>query len=182
MLSKPNSLVYVSRNSLIAVGKKVKAAKLPIGSNLFDHLEVQDPNKLIGVCQDFFESRGFRGKNVLVVLDPGVVFFKKAEMSESDEAAAITENFTSYMPFEPEQRVVVSLTQEEVLKLYGTNLDLLWCITEALRGCKIGKLIAITPAAAYQLSSVNKPDVAVEQFFSDKLVRRKANFATSVKS
>lgn len=176
-MARPNTLVYFSRNGLITVGKKTKAAKLPIGQDLIHHLEMQDPDQFIQRVADFFAKRGLKGKKVLVVLDPSAVFSKQLGLLDKDQAEEKMEDFVAQMPFEPDQRIAVKLESDEGYKIFATNMDLLWCLSQALTQARVGSVVAITPAAAYSLEPGSRPDAAIDQFFSDKSVRKAANFA-----
>lgn len=180
-LLKPNAIIYLRRSGLVVAGRRLKPARLNFPPELVDNLEVLRHDKFITGCQDFFTEHGLRNKRILVVLDHSVVFTKTVELDKSGSPDALTEAFVAAMPFNTSQRACVTLHEQNNLRLFATNAELYTDLVEALRLAGAGKLLAITPAAAYGLTEDNKQLAsAIEQFINDTKVRAQANFATTV--
>jgi hypothetical protein len=180
MLSKPNALVYLRRNNLFVTGKHVSPANLAIANDLLNFMEVVDNTKFIATCTDFFSSHGLEGKKVLVVLDQSIVFTKSIILSDANKEGteAAVNKFIESIPFESGQRAFEQLETDSELELYATNSDLYRSITEALDQSKVRRIVAIIPSYAYKLPKDIKPAESVNQFMSNKEVRKIADFST----
>lgn len=181
MILKPNALVYLRRNDLFIGGKHISAIKMKFSPDCTNNLEVLNPDLFVGTCREFFTAHNMKSKRVLIVLDQSVVFAKSFALNEAtkDEVAAVLESFVAAMPFEPGQRAVVQLKNENKLELYATNADLYQVLQESLRQSGMRRLIAITPAAAYKIDYRAKPGAVIEQFLDDKAVLRTFDFSTA---
>lgn len=179
MFSRPNTIIYLRRSSLVIVGRHIAPAKLNIPPELINNLEVLSSGKLIDSYVEFFSSHDVHGKRPLLVLDQSVVFTKTVPLDKSDDITALTDAYVAAMPFRPGQRACVQFRSNNQLQLYATNVELYQTIQEGLREAGGGKLMAITPVAAYQLDDATKFGAAIEFFVNDKEVRRKANFSTA---
>ncbi len=179
MFSKPNAFVYVHRTAVIVVDKHGAQAQLKLPEELFANMEVADSGKLLGLCQQFFTDHGMRHKRVLMVLGYNIVFEKKIALDESGEPKALTKAFVEAIPFEPEQRVCLSVRNDNSLRLFATNADIYTTIRDALDACDAAKIVAITPIAAYDLEGSERTlGVLAERFFKDAVTRKRANFAS----
>lgn len=177
MHQKPNAIVYLRRSGLVIAGKHVAPARLNFPSEAIDNLEVLRPEPFIAGCQDFFTAHDLQRKRVLMVLDHGVVFTKTVELDKSGNPEAIINTFVDAMPLSAGKRACVVRENSQQLQIYATNAELYLAVADALRLSGNTKLLAITPAAAYELSEEKQPlGAAVEQFVADWKVREQVNF------
>lgn len=153
------------RSGLIVAGKRIPQARLKFPPELVNNLEVSNRSELISLCQTFFEEHDFHNKRVLVVLDGSIIFRKNIKLDQAGEPNALSEAFVAAMPLEEGRRACIAIKSDNLLQLIATNSDLYTLIAEALHGCGIAKLVAITPAAAYDLSGVNKEFASMVAFF-----------------
>ena len=176
----PNAIVYLRRNDLIVGGKHITPGKLKFTSDLLENLELQDPNKFIEACSEFFSAHNLQAKKVLIVLDQSVVFEKLVSTDDPSKGDInyITDNFIASMPYTSGQRSCIKFEADNQLHLYATNADLYRAISDALDLTGIRKLTSVTPAVAYSIDFGGKSSDIIEQFISDKKVRNKINFST----
>jgi hypothetical protein len=179
--SKPNAIVYFRRSDLIIAGRHISPAKLNLGQDLINNLEIKDPSKFIATCQVFFSSHSLSGKRVLLVLDSSVVFSKSLEQDGASKEAvsAAADAFVEAMPFEQGQRACLELLEDGYPQLYATNADLYTALQEALRASDVKKVVAIAPVGAYNLEHGIKPAAAIDRYMSDKKVYKTADFSTA---
>jgi hypothetical protein len=184
-MSKPNALLYFRRNNLIVAGKKITPAKLALTEEHIKNLEIQDQGKFTATVREFLEGHGIKGKKVLIVLDQSVVFTKKIKLDEATigvEPDTIIGEYVAQMPFAPGQRACVALEQDGNLQLFAVNAGLYQTLADTLTQSGASKLVAVTPAAAYQLNIRSRSATAAEQFLADKSVRKTTDFSTTATS
>lgn len=170
-------LIYFRRNNILVAGKRIAAAKLSISADSVNNMEVLDTEKFIESCQKFFSSRKVHGKRALLVLDQSIVFTKTVDIGKDDDPRQIVNDFIEAMPLGPGKRVCAQFREENRLYIFATNAELYQPVVEALRLSGIGKLTAITPAAAYKLAS-STAGTAVDKFLNDKEIREKIDFSS----
>jgi len=177
MFGKANALIYVRRSSLLVAGKHIKPARLNFTAEAVENLEVVDADVLGTLCQDFFTSNGLKGQRALMVLDHSVVFAKSLALDENTKPTELMKDFTDQIPLNEGDRAVLSLRTTSTLKLFATNAPFYQVIADALHAAGGGKLLAVTPVAAYGISENNQlSSSVVNQLLSDTTVRSKANF------
>jgi len=177
MFTKPNAIVYVRRNGLIVAGRRIKPARLNFPPELVTNLEIQHSDKFVSGCQAFFNDHAIKGARVLMVLDYALVFRKTVDLEPDEQPGTITDAFIAAMPFDSGKRACLSVRNEATLELYATNADFYESVTEALDQAGAARLLAITPAAAYNLAPEDqKLGAAIEYFIADTKVRGFADF------
>ncbi len=180
MLFKPNALVYVHRNGLVVAGKHITQARLVFPPELVTNLEVVHPEKLIEQCRQFFADHDLGGKRVRIVLDSSVVFRKNIELDAAGKPDALTEAFIAAIPFAAGQRACLKVEADKLLQLLATNADLYESIAEALRLCGVTKLVGIVPAAAFDLSGINRDLTAmIERLSRTNPISKQIDFANA---
>ncbi|MEO6761552.1 MAG: hypothetical protein ABI220_04230 [Candidatus Saccharimonadales bacterium] len=178
MFSRPSAIIFLRRNSLIVVGRHISAAKLNLPVDIVNNMEVLDRERLVSACQDFFADHDLKSKRCLLVLDQSVVFTKTLEHKKGDDSTSALESYISAMPFEPGKRACLGVEQDDRLLLFATNAELYQTIAEALKLSGAGKLVAITPIAAYELGKDSESGAAVKRLIEDKIVHAQADFST----
>jgi hypothetical protein len=176
IFSKPNAIVYVRRNGLVVAGKKLTPARMTFATDQVENLEVVQDNAFTDSMREFFVQNSLKGKHVLMVLDDSVVFDKTVALDSDDQPSVVADSYIEAMPFEPGKRACLRVLSEAELRLFATNGQLYLAIADALDQAGAGKLLAITPAAAYPTSGKQQLAAAVQQYVSDTAVRAKANF------
>lgn len=176
ILNKPNVVIYFRRDNLVAAGKHVNPARLNFPADIVNNLEIVRPDKFISGCQDFFASKGLKGKRVLIVLDPAVVFTKKVELDKQGKPAALTRAFIEAMPFAKGQRACLSVRQGSTLGLYAANAELYETVVKALDESGVGKVVAVTPAAAYDVTIDKQLAAAMDAFANTTAVHSRYDF------
>jgi hypothetical protein len=175
--SKPNTLAYIQRSSLLVAGKHMAPSRLDFTESVVKNLEIIQHEKFISLCQELFVDSGFRGKRVLVVLDPSIVFEKTIELDQSGQPDILMQGFVDAMPFESGQRASVAIKAGNSLELYATNASIYTAVIDALHAAAISKLVAVTPSGAYHLGGNERTiSAASERFFADDVIYRQANF------
>jgi hypothetical protein len=160
-------------------GKRVAPARTSFDISYFENMEVHDHEAFIQHCQKFFEDHDFRGKHILMVLDNDLVFSKSARLENAQEASHIRDDFIAAMPLDPGKKAIVSHQSTEGIDIYATNADIYTDITEAIHRAGAGRLLAITPATAYETPAGSKLASAIQTFVNDTSVRGIANFASA---
>jgi hypothetical protein len=177
IFSKPNAIVYVRRSGLIVAGKKLAPARMTFNPEHIENLEVVKDENFTDALRDFFVEHGLKGKHVLMVLDDSTVFTKTVALDDSGKPGAIADAFIEQMPLDPGKRACLRVLSETELNLYATNGQLYIAIADALDQANIAKLLAITPAGAYDTSEGKQQlAAAIQQYINDTSVRSKANF------
>lgn len=180
-MSKPNAIVYLRRNDLIIGGKKIDPGKLNFTSDLVNFMEVKNPDVFIGSCESFFNEHNFKGKKVLLVLDHKIVFSKIVDVRDNseDEIREYIESYIDAMPIKPGYRSCINHISEQKLYIFATNSQLYLTIIDALKLAGIKKLIAVSPAEAFDIDFSAKSSEIVNQFLIDRTVRKIDNFSTA---
>ena len=180
MLFKPNTLIYLQRSGLLLTGRRLPATRMAFADDIVKNLEVLQKNKLISTCQQFFAGSKLHGRRILIVLDASIVFDKTIELDQSGKPDLLLQAFVDAMPFEPGKRACLGLETGATLRVFATNADLYGAVAEALHMGNAGKVLAVTPAPAYNLSKEERTvSAATERFLSDTTVLTGANFLTS---
>jgi hypothetical protein len=179
MFSKPNAIIYVRRTGLVVAGKRLTPARLSFAPSYVDNMEVLDSEAFISACQSFFEEHQLHGKHILMVLDDSLVFAKSADIEQPNQAAAIRDSFVDVMPFEPGKRACLSVVSQKNIELYATNPDLYKSVAEAIHRSGAGRLLAITPASAYDTAGAKQLAAAIQAYVNDTSVRATANFQSA---
>ena len=179
MFSKPNTLIYLQRASLMLAGKRLAGARLDMPEDVIRNLELQDRPKFISLVEQFLRDRNILGRRILLVLDGSVMFHKVIELDKSGQPDLLIKGFVDAMPFEPGKRACLAVQTDTHLRLFAANADLYNAVAEAIHASGAGKLVSITPAAAYNLPSATRSiGDAADKFFGDKNVRKLADFRT----
>lgn len=176
IFSKPNAIVYVRRSGLIIAGKKLTPARMTFSTEQVENMEVLRESGLSEVLTSFFGEHKLKGKHVLMVLDDSVVFTKQITLDSAGKPAAIAQAFIDAMPFDPGKRACLRVLEERQLMLYASNGLFYNTIADALNQAGVAKLLAITPASAYQTAEKPQLAAAIQQYINDTTVRSKANF------
>lgn len=179
MFDRPNALVYLQRSSLMLAGHHLGAARLDLPEDIVKNHEVIDKAKLLKLCEQFFTEHGLSRRRILVVLDGSIVFQKLVELDKSGQPDLLMQGFVDAMPFEAGSRACLAIEEQTSLRLFATNARLYLAIVDGLHIANAGRVMAITPAAAYSLDSNNRSiSAAAEHFFADKQIRKLADFRT----
>jgi len=177
MFGKANALIYVRRSSLLIAGKHIKPARLNFPPDATFNLELVDADVFGTLCQDFFTSSGLKGQRTLLVLDHSVVFAKTIALATGSKPTQLTSDFIAHIPLSQGDRACLSFKTTDTLRLFATNAALYQVIADALHDAGGGKLVAITPVAAYGISEGEQlSSTIVDQLLRDTTVRTKANF------
>lgn len=175
--NKPNAVVYITPNSVIVAGKKLPPTRLTLGTDIMSNLEIINPEKFRAACKRFFESRDLKGRRVLILLDPRATFNKVLPLDKLGNPRALTEAFVAAMPFERGQRGCVTVNSGNQLNIYATNAQLYQLLADAIRLTGHTKVVAATPAAAYDLSTIEKTfSAALTVYLKDDHLTKLANF------
>lgn len=177
MFSSPNALVYIRRNGLIVAGKHITPVRLSFPQDMVKNLEVPKPETLIDHAAQFFEANNLHNQRILMVLDQEIVFEKTIPYDKSAKPEALTQAFVDAIPLEAGKRAYVTLTGDQKLRIFATNKDLYEPVAQALHAIGIAKLIAITPAAAYNLEPGQQLSAIVAKLIRDTAVRKQADFS-----
>ena len=178
-MSKPSVILYVRRDNIIIAGKHITPARLNFPSTVIRNMELINRSKCVAGCEQFFAEHGLKGKRVLIVLDQSIVFHKSVELSKDDKPAAISSAFIQVMPFEAGKRACLQRRQGTKFDLYATNADLYRVLVDALKACKAGKVLAITPSSAYDTPPSGQLSAAMETFASATAVHGTYDFMNS---
>jgi hypothetical protein len=170
--------MYVRRSGLIVAGKHISPARLSFPTTVFDNLEVHSAEQFINLISEFLKEQDMHGKRILVVLDETAVFEKTVEIDKSGKPDKIMAAYVAAMPFQPGQRICIGVNDNSSLHLYATNAHLADCLSQAIKLSGAGRLLAITPAAAYGLADDQPLSSAVTTFITDSSVRSRANLAS----
>jgi hypothetical protein len=177
IFSKPNAIVYVRRNGLVIAGKKLAPARYTFPPEHVENMEIRSDDSFTETLSSFFQEHEMKGRHVLMVLDDSVVFTKTVSLDADGQPGAIADAYIEEMPLEPGKRVCIRVNTDSELKLYATNGQLYLAIADALDQAGGGRLLAITPAAAYPSDgSKQQLAAAIQQYISDTSVRSNANF------
>lgn len=180
MFSKPNVIIFVRRTGLVVAGKRLTPARLSFDTTHVDNMELIDAEGFITSCQKFFEAHDLHGKHILVVLDDSLVFTKSVDLEQASESANVRDTFVDIMPFEPGRRACLSVHSAKHVDLYATNPELYQAIAEAIHRASAGRLLAITPAAAYDTAAGPRQlAAAIQEYVADSSVRTAANFLSA---
>jgi hypothetical protein len=181
MFAKPNTLIYLQRSSLMLAGHHIGAARLDLPEDTVKNLAIVDKTKLLTLCEQFFADHQLDRRRIIVVLDGSVVFQKVVELDKTGQPDLLMQAFVDAMPFEPGDRACLAIEEQTSLRLFATSAKLYLAIVDALHIANVGHVMAITPAAAYELDSNNRSiSAAAEHFFADSHVRKLADFRTVV--
>ena len=178
MFAKPKIIVYVRRSNIIIAGKNISAAKLNIPPAIVSNLEVIDGNSFYQSARDFFATRDLKGKKLLIALDDSVVFSKVASLENADKSDInrFVNQYIDAMPFSSGQRACLQIVDNNQLEIYGTNAQLYQLVMEALKEAGAGKVIAVSPTAAYKLSNDLQPAAAIDRYLNDTETQKIADF------
>jgi hypothetical protein len=166
--SKPTAILYLRRQDAVLVMKST-SVKLEISTDFVRNLEVIAADKLSELIAGFLDSHGCRGQQVLLVLDGSIVFQKEAGVG--DQAA----DFESKVPFDPENRQLLTVSQENQQIFFGANKALYSVVAQGIQ--KNNKLKAVVPAVVYGVHESEKIDKHVlKAFFNDSIPQHQANF------
>jgi hypothetical protein len=179
MFSKPNAIIYVRRTGLIVAGKRLTPARLSFDTAQIDNMEVIDSEGFVSSCQKFFEEHDLHGKHILMVLDDSLVFTKSADLEQANQSTAIRDSFVDIMPFAPGNRACLSVVSQKHVELYATNPELYQYVAEAIHRAGAGRLLAITPASAYDTADAKQLAAAIQHYVNDTSVRAAANFQSA---
>jgi hypothetical protein len=182
MRLKPNALVYVRRSGVIVAGKNLKVTRWTFPEDLVMNMELLDPDTFTTTLAAFFKENGLHGKRVLVVLDASIVFDKQIQQDKSGSSAMQLKDFIAMMPLEPGKKAYITKKTDSAQNVYATNVELIQSFTKALNMAGAGRLVSITPAAAYGDNGVQQSlSAAVSQYINDSAVARTVTFTrTSV--
>lgn len=177
MFFKPNTLIYIQRSGILIAGKRLPTARIDYPEDVVKNLEVLQPTKLADIFKRWLSEHNIHGKRILIVLDTSVIFEKTIELDKSGQPDILLQGFVDAMPFEPGKRACIAVQSAADLRLFAANADLYTIVADALREANAGKLVAITPSAAYNLASDQRTvNAASERFFSDTDVRSSVDF------
>jgi hypothetical protein len=179
MFKKPNAIIYVRRSGLVLAGKRLAPARTSFDDKYFENMEVLNHEGFIAHCQQFFEEHGLKGKHILMVLDNSIIFSKSSRVENASEAAQIRDDFLAAMPLEPGTKAIVSSQSADGIDIYATNSDIYTDITEAIHRSGAGRLLAITPATAYDTPDGGKLSAAIQTYVNDTAVRGSSNFMSA---
>jgi hypothetical protein len=179
MFKRPNAIIYVRRSGLVVAGKRLSPARTSFDPAQFENLEILDHEAFIAHCQKFFEDHDIRGKHILMVLDNSLIFSKSAPIENAQDAVQLREAFIAAMPLEPGQKAIVTNQSAEGIDIYATNADIYTDITEAIHLAGAGRLLAITPATAYDTPAGSKLSAAIQTYINDDSVRSSASFTSA---
>ena len=179
LFSKPNTLLYVQRSSLILTGKRLDSARLDFPPEVVQNLEILAKPKFVELCQQFLTAHEIHGRQIIIVLDASIVSQKVIELDKSGQPDILIQAFIDAMPFDVGKRACLAVQNANSLRLFATNAELYTCVAEAVHAANAGKIDAITPATAYNLSKEDRNlSAATEQFFTNSEVRKRADFHT----
>ena len=177
MLFKPTIIIYLQRNGLLVAGRSMKPARFVFPAGTVDNLEIEQRDKFITACQQFFKENELHGKRVLLVLDYSVVFEKTIALDKAGQPETLLEGFVAAMPFEPGKRACLGVETGSQLRLFATNAELYNGVAGAFVAAGGGALAAITPIAAYNLGDTERTvSAATEHILKDTTVEKQANF------
>jgi hypothetical protein len=150
---KPTSFVLVERDRLHLYPKS-KAGPLELSEDVVQYLEVKDSAKFSAAVQEFAEQNKLRGQRLLLMLDKSIVFQKAVPMAGTDAAAAKAD-FESKVPFNPEDRQVISLEHKDHHFMFGVNQAFYQSLADAFT--KAGaKVQAVAPAIVFGVTDSSK--------------------------
>lgn len=179
MFSKPNAIIYVRRSGLVLAGKKLAPARMNFEASYFENMDVRDHEAFIDHCRKFFEEHNLKGKHILLVLDNSLIFSKSARLENTQEGRQVRDDFVAAMPLEPGQKAIISNLAPDGIDIYATNAAIYTDISEAIHAAGAGRVLAITPAPAYDTPDGGKLSAAIQTYVNDTAVRGSANFAAA---
>ena len=179
MFKKPNAIIYVRRSGLVLAGKRLAPARTNFDVAYFENMEVRDHESFISHCQKFFEDHQLKGKHILMVLDNSLIFSKSQQLESPQQAGQVSDEFAAVMPLEPGKKAIIKNQAADGVDLYATNADIYTDITEAIHRAGAGRLLAITPATAYDTPDGGKLSAAIQTYVNDTTVRSGANFMSA---
>jgi hypothetical protein len=179
MFKKPNAIIYVRRSGLVVAGKRLAPARTSFDAAYFENMEVRDREGFIAHCRKFFEDHGLKGKHILMVLDNSLIFSKSSRIENPGDGARLRSDFIAAMPLDPGKKAIISSRSADGIDIYATNADIYTDITEAIHQSGAGRLLAITPATAYDTPEGGKLATAIQTYVNDTAVRSTANFTAA---
>jgi hypothetical protein len=151
---KPTRFVLVER-SRIGLYPSSKPEPMPLTEDLTRYLEVKDPVRLTAAVRSFALRNNLRGQRVLLMLDKNIVFQKAVPVVADVDPNIAKADFESKVPFNPEERQVLSMVQKERQFLFGVNQAFYRVLVDALEASGV-KVMAVTPAIVYGVMDAEK--------------------------
>lgn len=172
---KPTTFILVERERLLLY-PKAKTTTLDISTELFEYLEVKDAARLSAVVLEFAKKNQLAGQRVLLMLHKAVVFQKGITLANGVDPAAATTDFISKVPFNPDDRKIVSLQQKDRLFLFGTNKAYYELLANAFLQAG-AKVQAVVPAIVYGVTDSDKLNQAkLDQIAHAATLTQSVNF------
>jgi hypothetical protein len=150
--SKPNSIILLSRDGVTTYPKEGSATML-FPESAVRFLEVLDKAKLAEVLTGFAQK--LKNKRALVLIDKNSVFQKAVPLEKDTDVQAAKTDFERKVPFNAEDKHVVSFQQKNTLYLFGTNKALYMSVFDAL-GRQGIKVQAVVPAVVHGVTDAGK--------------------------
>ena len=151
---KPTRFILAERDKLTLFPKN-KSEPLMLSDDVVRFLEVKDTAKLAAAVQDFAAKNDLGGQRVLIMLDKSIVFQKAVPIVEGVDAAVAKADFESKVPFNPEDRQVMTIPHKEHHFMFGVNQAFYRSVADALT--KAGaRVMAVAPAIVYGVTDSDK--------------------------
>lgn len=173
--SKPNGILYVRRDGLTLYNNAGKSAQLTFGSDTVEYVEVLDARKLTELIAQFVAAQpGANKLKLMCLLDDFVVFQKLLPLAGTDSKKAAAD-FESKLPFDPEDRTLLTLQTKDQLVLLGTNKEFCLVVVSAFAaaGCRV---LSVSPAVIYSAGKTALTPEAVQKILASSSLADKANF------
>jgi hypothetical protein len=155
---KPTDFILVERDRLLLYPKG-KVPLLPLSEDVIQYLEVKDGARLQAAVADFAAKNNLRGRRVLLMLDKSIVFQKAILLAKNLDPLAVKADFESRVPFNPEDRQVLSMQQKDRQFLFGVNSAFYHLLMQAIVQAG-AKVTAVTPAIIYGITDTSKVNPA----------------------
>jgi hypothetical protein len=169
LLSKPQAIIYILRNELVAYDRQGKTVREPLPIDTVDFLEVVDEHKYAAVATSLLADASLRGKKILLVLSEDVTF-EKALQSDTDQyiQSAIDE-YSDNLPIEVTKQHIIVFDRKKppMVQLWATNSELFQLLADRLEGANC-KVMACVPATFFDIHSNQTLDQDKRTFFFEK--------------
>lgn len=151
---KPTGFILVERDKLTLFPKE-KSEPLAFSDDVVRYLEVKNGAKLAAEIQDFAAKNKLSGQRLLIMLDKSIVFQKAVPIVEGVDSSIAKADFESKVPFNPEDRQVISIPHKEHHFMFGVNQAFYRSLADAFN--KAGaKVMAVAPAIVYGITDPDR--------------------------
>lgn len=167
--TKPQAIIYVLRNELVAYDRTGKAVREPLPIDTVDFLEIADEHKYTAALSSLIANAGLRGKRVVVVLSEDIVFEKALQSATEQYVQSQALDFSDKLPFDINAQHIVVFQKKKPpsAQLWATNSELFQLLVNRLEAASC-KVAACVPATFFDIHSGQSLSAENLTFFFEK--------------